>query len=224
VGCNWKIVVYSVVNGLHLYYTVELVWLSWIWRIATLLMMLDYENFQDNPRTRDDHPRGFKKPHRHILVCFRNYSFDFSPLASVAQVFQLSEANMCIFKEFGSRWHPKLNLVSKIYNLLQVRGSEMTPEAKCGELYISAILSLQTPDPCKLRLNQDPTSSSMSRTKTAYGRIGVCGVVVEEASREVKVTSSTTATAERRDFMRKNARLATLWRGRVGGWPVGSLV
>jgi hypothetical protein len=31
----------------------------------------------------------------------------------------------------------------------------MTPEAKCGELYISAILSLQTPDPSKLRLNQD---------------------------------------------------------------------
>jgi hypothetical protein len=31
---------------------------------------------------------------------------------------------------------------------------------------------------------------SMSRTKTAYGRIWVCGVVVEEASREVEVTGS----------------------------------
>jgi hypothetical protein len=31
---------------------------------------------------------------------------------------------------------------------------------------------------------------SMSRTKTAYGRIWVCGVAVEEASREVEVTGS----------------------------------
>jgi hypothetical protein len=30
----------------------------------------------------------------------------------------------------------------------------------------------------------------MSRTKTAYGRIWVCGVVLDEASREVEVTGS----------------------------------
>jgi hypothetical protein len=40
---------------------------------------------------------------------------------------------------------------------------------------------------------------SMSRTKTAYGRIWVCGVVVEEASRKVEVTC-------------ENARLAVYFR------------
>jgi hypothetical protein len=67
---------------------------------------------------------------------------------------------------------------------------------------------------------------SMSRTKTAYGCIWVCGVVVEEASREVRTKTAygrvrTTATAERRDFTRK---MRDLRRGRVAGWPVGSLL
>jgi hypothetical protein len=57
---------------------------------------------------------------------------------------------------------------------------------------------------------------SMSRIKTAYGCIWVCGVVVEEALREVEVTGSNHAAAERRDFTRKNAQ--------VGGWLVGSLL
>jgi hypothetical protein len=53
----------------------------------------------------------------------------------------------------------------------------------------------------------------MSRTKTAYGRIWVCGVVVEEASREGEVTGSN----------HSNRGASRLYAGRVGGWLVGLL-
>jgi hypothetical protein len=56
---------------------------------------------------------------------------------------------------------------------------------------------------------------SMSRTKTACGCIWVCGVVVEEASREVEVTGSNHGN---RGASRLYAKKC------VGGWPVGSLL
>jgi hypothetical protein len=55
---------------------------------------------------------------------------------------------------------------------------------------------------------------SMTRTKTAYGCIWVCGVVVEEASREVEVTRvQTTASAESRLLREKmhDLRLDDEW-------------
>jgi hypothetical protein len=57
---------------------------------------------------------------------------------------------------------------------------------------------------------------SMTRTKTAYGCIWVCGVVVEEASREVEVTRvQTTASAESRDFYAKKCTTCDLM---TSGW------
>jgi hypothetical protein len=49
----------------------------------------------------------------------------------------------------------------------------------------------------------------------------VCGVVVEEASREEEVTGSNHGSRGACDFTRKNARLED--GGRVGGWRVGFL-
>jgi hypothetical protein len=62
----------------------------------------------------------------------------------------------------------------------------------------------------------------MSRTKTAYGRIGVCGVVVEEASREVEVTSSNHGNCGASRLYAKKCATCDLMTG-TGGWLVGGV-
>jgi hypothetical protein len=61
---------------------------------------------------------------------------------------------------------------------------------------------------------------NMSRIKTAYGRIRLCGVVVEDASREGEVTGSNHGS---RGASRLYAeKCATWWRG-TGGWLAGGV-
>jgi hypothetical protein len=64
----------------------------------------------------------------------------------------------------------------------------------------------------------------MSRPRTAYERIWVCGVVVEEASREVEVTRSNHGNRGASRLNAKKCATCDLMAGRVGGWPVGSVL
>jgi hypothetical protein len=62
---------------------------------------------------------------------------------------------------------------------------------------------------------------SMSRTKTTYGRIWVCGVVVEEASREVEVTGSNHGNREASRLYAKKCATCDLMG--TSGWLAGGV-